>query len=151
VCDSDAASVKPLRHDFICEGGPRAARNHDVALLELLRSLADLVSCAVHVILLWRYFPPADWSTAMLLLVIPGMIGEAVALSNPPTFVPSLHVASAGRHGAFHFATYGFRPRCGGDRHSTSTLLGPVGSGLPTFFPTDNRTTAPQLAGFSLL
>jgi hypothetical protein len=60
------------------------------------------------VILLWRHIAPADWSTAVLLLVIPGMMGEAVALSNLPAFVPSLHVGSAGRYGAFLFATYGF-------------------------------------------
>jgi hypothetical protein len=42
----------------------------------------------------------------MLLVAIPGMIGEAVVLSNLETFMPKLHVASGGRYGAFLFATY---------------------------------------------
>jgi hypothetical protein len=42
----------------------------------------------------------------MLLLAIPGMIGEAVVLSNLSVFMPRLHAASGGRYGAFLFATY---------------------------------------------
>ena len=42
----------------------------------------------------------------MLLLAIPGMIGEAVVLSNLSTFMPKLHVTSGGRYGAFLFASY---------------------------------------------
>ena len=42
----------------------------------------------------------------MLLLAIPGMIGEAVVLSNLSTFMPKLHEASGGRYGAFLFAAY---------------------------------------------
>ena len=58
------------------------------------------------VILLWRRIPPLDWAPAMLLLAIPGMIGEAVVLTHLTTFMPKLHVASGGRYGAFLFATY---------------------------------------------
>jgi len=42
----------------------------------------------------------------MLLLAIPGMIGEAIVLSNLATFMPKLHAASGGRYGAFLFVTY---------------------------------------------
>jgi len=42
----------------------------------------------------------------MLLLAIPGMIGEAVVLSNLSIFMPRLHATSGGRYGAFLFATY---------------------------------------------
>jgi hypothetical protein len=42
----------------------------------------------------------------MLLLAIPGMIGEALVLANLPTFMPKLRAASGGRYGAFLFATY---------------------------------------------
>jgi hypothetical protein len=57
-------------------------------------------------VLRWRHIAPANWTSAMLLLAIPGMIGEAVVLSNLETFMPKLHVASGGRYGAFLFATY---------------------------------------------
>ena len=36
----------------------------------------------------------------------PGMIGEAIVLSHFSTFMPRLHAASAGKYGAFLFATY---------------------------------------------
>jgi hypothetical protein len=42
----------------------------------------------------------------MLLLAIPGMVGEAVVLSNLGTFMPRIQEASGGRYGAFLFATY---------------------------------------------
>ena len=57
-------------------------------------------------ILRWRHIPPAGWASAMLLLAIPGMIGEAVVLSHLAAFMPRLHAASGGRYGAFLFATY---------------------------------------------
>jgi hypothetical protein len=57
-------------------------------------------------ILRWREVPAASWTSAMLLLAIPGMIGEAVVLSNLSVFMPRLHAASGGRYGAFLFATY---------------------------------------------
>lgn len=50
--------------------------------------------------------PPSNWSAAMLLLAIPGMIGEAVVLTNLATFMPRLQASSGGRYGAFLFATY---------------------------------------------
>lgn len=42
----------------------------------------------------------------MLLLAIPGMIGEAVVLTHLGTFMPKLHEASGGKYAAFLFATY---------------------------------------------
>lgn len=42
----------------------------------------------------------------MLLLAIPGMLGEAVVLPHLSAFMPKLHAASGGRYGAFLFATY---------------------------------------------
>jgi hypothetical protein len=57
-------------------------------------------------ILRWRHVPPAHWTSAMLLLAIPGMIGEAAALSSMATFLPKLHATSGGRYGALLFATY---------------------------------------------
>jgi hypothetical protein len=57
-------------------------------------------------ILRWRHISPANWAPAMLLLAIPGMIGEAVVLSNLGTFMPKLHATSGGKYGAFLFATY---------------------------------------------
>lgn len=57
-------------------------------------------------ILAWRNIPHSHWATAMLLLAIPGMIGEAVVLSHLGTFMPRIQEASGGKYGAFLFATY---------------------------------------------
>ena len=53
-----------------------------------------------------RHIPSPNWAAAMLLLAIPGMIGETVVLSNLTTFMPRLHAESGGRYGALLFATY---------------------------------------------
>ncbi|HUB79915.1 MAG TPA: DUF5367 family protein [Bryobacteraceae bacterium] len=69
--------------------------------------LSPILSAAMCLaILRWRHVPPAQWASAMLLLAIPGMIGEAVVLSHFSTFMPRLQAASGGRYGAFLFATY---------------------------------------------
>jgi hypothetical protein len=69
--------------------------------------LSPLVSAAICIVILrWRGIAPAHWASAMLLLAIPGMIGEAVVLSHLATFMPRLQAASGGRYGAFLFATY---------------------------------------------
>jgi hypothetical protein len=69
--------------------------------------LSPILSAAMCIaILRWRHIPPAHWASAMLLLAIPGMIGEAVVLSHLATFMPRLQAASGGRYGAFLFATY---------------------------------------------
>ncbi|MBV8673558.1 MAG: DUF5367 family protein [Acidobacteriaceae bacterium] len=57
-------------------------------------------------ILWWRQIPAGHWAAAMLLLAIPGMIGEAVVLSHLAVFMPRLQAASGVRYGAFLFATY---------------------------------------------
>jgi hypothetical protein len=57
-------------------------------------------------ILRWRHIAPPNWASAALLLVLPGMVGEVIALSNLSTFIPNLHAASAGKYGAFLFASY---------------------------------------------
>jgi hypothetical protein len=53
-----------------------------------------------------RHIPSPNWAAAMLLLAIPGMIGEALVLTNLTTFMPRLHAESGGRYGALLFATY---------------------------------------------
>ncbi len=69
--------------------------------------LSAVLSTAVCIaILRWRHISPANWAPAMLLLAIPGMIGEAVVLSDLTTFMPKLQAASGGRYGAVLFATY---------------------------------------------
>lgn len=70
-------------------------------------AVSPIVSAALCVaILFWRDVAPGNWAAAMLLLAIPGMIGEAVVLTHLGTFMPKLHAASGGRYGAFLFATY---------------------------------------------
>jgi len=70
-------------------------------------ALSPLVSAGFCVSILWlRRISPMNWTSAMLLLAIPGMVGEAVVLSNLSVFMPRLHAASGGRYGAFLFATY---------------------------------------------
>ena len=68
---------------------------------------SPIASAAICIaILRWRHIPPSNWASAMLLLAIPGMIGEAVVLSHLATFMPKLHATSGGKYGAFLFATY---------------------------------------------
>jgi len=70
-------------------------------------TLSPIVSAVICILILrWRHIPSSAWATAMLLLAIPGMIGEAVVLTHLGTFMPKLHEASGGRYGAFLFATY---------------------------------------------
>jgi hypothetical protein len=69
--------------------------------------LTPIVTAAVCILILrWRQIPAAQWSSAMLLVAIPGMIGEAVLLSHFSALMPRMQVSSAGRYGAFLFATY---------------------------------------------
>jgi hypothetical protein len=70
-------------------------------------TVSPLVSAALCIaILRWRAIAPAQWAAAMLLLAVPGMLGEAIVLSHLGTFMPGLQAASGGRYGAFLFATY---------------------------------------------
>ena len=70
-------------------------------------ALSPVISALLCIaILRWRHVPPAHWTSAMLLLALPGMVGEAVVLSSLSTFLPKLHATSGGRYGALLFATY---------------------------------------------
>lgn len=70
-------------------------------------AISPIVSALLCIaILRWRNIAPAHWAAAMLLLAIPGMVGEAIVLSHLEVFMPRIHSASGGRYGAFLFATY---------------------------------------------
>jgi hypothetical protein len=70
-------------------------------------AISPIISAALCIIILrWRHIAPSNWAVAMLLLAIPGMVGEAVVLSNLSTFMPRIQEASGGRFGAFLFVTY---------------------------------------------
>ena len=57
-------------------------------------------------ILKWRHVPAAAWASAALLIALPGMFGEAVLLSRFAALMPRMHPETAGKYGAFLFATY---------------------------------------------
>ena len=70
-------------------------------------ALSPILTAAICIaILKARQIPPTFWASAVLLLAIPGMIGETIVLSHLPTFIPKLQATSAGRYGAFLFAAY---------------------------------------------
>jgi Family of unknown function (DUF5367) len=70
-------------------------------------AVSPIFSAVLCVLILrWRQIAPADWAVAMLLLAIPGMVGEAVVLANLGTFMPRIRESSGGKYGAFLFATY---------------------------------------------
>ena len=69
-------------------------------------AISPVISAALCILILrWRHIAPSNWAVAMLLLAIPGMIGEAIVLSNLRTFMPRIQETSGGRYGAFLFAT----------------------------------------------
>jgi len=69
--------------------------------------LTPVVTAAICILILkWRQTPAADWASAALLIAIPGMFGEAALLSNFAVFMPRMRPETAGRYGAFLFATY---------------------------------------------
>lgn len=70
-------------------------------------AISPILSAVICIaILRWLRIPATKWAVAMLLLAIPGMIGEAVVLSHLGTFMPRIQEASGGKYGAFLFATY---------------------------------------------
>lgn len=70
-------------------------------------AISPVISAAFCILILrWRHIAPYNWAVAMLLLALPGMVGEAVVLSHLRTFMPRIQEASGGRYGAFLFATY---------------------------------------------
>jgi hypothetical protein len=66
--------------------------------------LVSTLGCIL--ILRWRHIPAAAWTTAILLIALPGMLGESILLSNFARLMPRMQLASAGKYGAFLFATY---------------------------------------------
>lgn len=69
--------------------------------------ITPAVSAAGCILILrWRQIPAAGWTTAILLIALPGMFGEAILLSHFSTLMPKMREASAGKYGSFLFATY---------------------------------------------
>ena len=69
--------------------------------------ITPIVTAGICILLLrWRHVPAAEWASAALLIALPGMFGEALLLSRFATFMPRMHPATAGKYGAFLFATY---------------------------------------------
>ncbi|MGP0018270.1 MAG: DUF5367 family protein [Candidatus Sulfotelmatobacter sp.] len=69
--------------------------------------ITPIVTAAICILLLkWRHVPAADWALAALLIALPGMFGEAALLSDFARFMPRMHPETAGRYGAFLFASY---------------------------------------------
>ncbi|HUO16980.1 MAG TPA: DUF5367 family protein [Verrucomicrobiae bacterium] len=69
--------------------------------------LTPIVTSAICMLILkWRHLPAADWGSAALLLALPGMFGEAALLSRFAEWMPRMRPETAGRYGAFLFATY---------------------------------------------
>lgn len=66
--------------------------------------IASAAACIM--ILRWRHIPAPVWASATLMIALPGMLGEAILLSNFATFMPRMQPASAGRYGAFLFLAY---------------------------------------------
>lgn len=70
-------------------------------------TLSPILSAVLCIgVLRWLRISPAHWASAVLLMAIPGMLGEAVVLSHLGIFMPRLHASSGGKYGAFLFATY---------------------------------------------
>jgi hypothetical protein len=70
-------------------------------------AITPIVTTGICILILrWRQIPAAGWASAMLLIAIPGMIGEAILLSHFSALMPRMQLTSAGKYGAFLFATY---------------------------------------------
>ncbi len=54
----------------------------------------------------WRNVPVALSESAALLIALPRMFGEAILLSRFAILMPRMRPETAGRYGAFLFATY---------------------------------------------
>lgn len=69
--------------------------------------ITPVLTAAICCLILWsRRTPAADWASAALLIALPGMFGEAALLSRFAVFMPRMRPETAGRYGAFLFATY---------------------------------------------
>jgi uncharacterized membrane protein YpjA len=70
-------------------------------------ALSPIVSAVlVFAIVRWLRVAPGDTVAAVVLLALPGMVGEAVVLTHLSTFMPRIQASSGGRYGALLFATY---------------------------------------------
>lgn len=70
-------------------------------------ALTPVVIAGICILILhWFQIPATLWSSATLLIAIPGMVGEAVLLTHFTALMPRMQKASAGKYGAFLFATY---------------------------------------------
>jgi uncharacterized membrane protein YpjA len=70
-------------------------------------ALSPIVSAVlVFAIVKWLRVSAADAVAAVVLLALPGMVGEAVVLTHLSTFMPRIQASSGGRYGALLFATY---------------------------------------------
>ncbi|MFY9820875.1 MAG: DUF5367 family protein [Thermoanaerobaculia bacterium] len=70
-------------------------------------ALTPVVTAALCILIVRRRkIPAVEWASASLLIALPGMFGEAVLLSNFASFMPRMHLETAGRYGAFLFASY---------------------------------------------
>lgn len=70
-------------------------------------AITPIVTSAVCILILrWLHIPASVWASAILLIALPGMFGEAILLSHFSTLMPRMQEASAGKYGAFLFATY---------------------------------------------
>jgi hypothetical protein len=69
--------------------------------------LTPVVTAGVCILILkWRHVPAVEWASAGLLIALPGMFGEAALLSRFAVCMPRMRPETAGRYGAFLFATY---------------------------------------------
>ena len=69
--------------------------------------LTPVVTSGICILILrGLHIPAPRWAVAMLLVAIPGMVGEAILLSHFSALMPRMQGASAGKYGAFLFATY---------------------------------------------
>jgi hypothetical protein len=69
--------------------------------------LTPVLTAVICILLLrWRHVPAAEWPSAALLIALPGMFGEAVLLSRFASLMPRMHPETAGKYGAFLFASY---------------------------------------------
>jgi hypothetical protein len=69
--------------------------------------ITPVVTTAICILMMkWRNVPAAQWGSAALLIALPGMFGEAILLSRFATLMPRMRPETAGRYGAFLFATY---------------------------------------------
>jgi hypothetical protein len=70
----------------------------------MITPIVSALGC--FLILRWQQIPASHWASATLLIALPGMLGEAILLSHFSALMPRMQENSAGKYGAFLFATY---------------------------------------------